>query len=286
MPNVLSEKDYSFEPDKELEKNEENKFEKDFLELVDSNFSKKDILEINKALLIAKEVHEDQVQPDGQPYIEHPLEVATIIIEKFKLNKVDLVITALLHDAMEDQSERLFANYLEKNNFFSNSVFNILNLRSFVGKFSDEIREIAYLEIKDNFNSLIAERIRRLSKPDFDDLIDSLNFDVTPEKRQKIKNKMYREYFSDLLEHNDQGLGVVKCADLLNNISKNHLLTNGAKKKKLINKYAPVIVDVVVPFLRKIEPEHCLYDNSQLILRNFLEIYNRDFASVVDNKLN
>jgi len=187
---------------------------------------------------------------------------------------------------MEDQSERLFANYLEKNNFFSNSVFNILNLRSFVGKFSDEIREIAYLEIKDNFNSLIAERIRRLSKPDFDDLIDSLNFDVTPEKRQKIKNKMYREYFSDLLEHNDQGLGVIKCADLLNNISKNHLLTNGAKKKKLINKYAPVIVDVVVPFLRKIEPEHCLYDNSQLILRNFLEIYNRDFASVVDNKLN
>lgn len=259
------------------EKQGEDKIEKNFLELLNNNFSKKDVAEINKALVLAKEIHEDQLQPDGKAYIEHPMEVASIVIEKFKLNKADLVITALLHDAIEDQSERLFLSYLEKNNFLLSSTLNVLNFKSFIDKFSDEIREVAYLEIRSNFDHSIAERVRRLSKPDFDNLIDTLNFNVQPERKQKIKNKMYGEYFSALLDHNDQGLSVVKCADLLNNVSKNHLLDEGPKKRKLIDKYAPVISNIVIPFLKKIEPQHCLYENSQLILKDFSEIYKRDF---------
>ncbi|PKM91549.1 hypothetical protein CVU82_03060 [Candidatus Falkowbacteria bacterium HGW-Falkowbacteria-1] len=250
---------------------------KKFLSLIEDNFSLDDFNLISKAFSLAQEIHEDQVQPDGKAYINHPVEVASSIVENFKIYDRDLIITALLHDSLEDQSERLFAFYVEKNNFFVNT-HNILSLQSFVNKFSEEIREIAFLEIRDNFGSPVAERVRRLSKPDFDSLIDSCEEEISLEKRQLIKNKMYKDYFQSLLELSDYGVGVIKCADLLNNTSKNHLLNDGPKKSKLLKKYSPVIKDVIIPFLQKMEKEHPLYEKSQIILDRFVEIYNRDFA--------
>lgn len=250
-----------------------------FLNLIEEKFSVDDSGSINKALLLAREIHEDQVQPDGKPYIEHPVEVAEVVIDKFKIYDKNLVIAALLHDSLEDQSERLFASYVEKNNFFIDT-YNILNLQSFVNKFSEEIREVAFLEIKDNFGSPIAEKVRRLSKPDFGLLIDSYDGDISPEKKQTIKNKMYKDYFQSLLDLDDYGVGIIKCADLLNNTSKNHLLNDGPKKSKLLKKYSPVIRDVVIPFLRKIDNKHPLSDKSQVILDNFIEIYKRDFSLI------
>ncbi|MBE7075250.1 MAG: bifunctional (p)ppGpp synthetase/guanosine-3',5'-bis(diphosphate) 3'-pyrophosphohydrolase [Clostridiales bacterium] len=55
---------------------------------------------VERAYLLAKELHKNQIRKDGQPYISHPVEVAIILTD---LNFDDDVICAgLLHDVIED----------------------------------------------------------------------------------------------------------------------------------------------------------------------------------------
>src|SRR5438270_12253515 len=55
---------------------------------------------ISRAYEIARDAHEGQVRRSGDPYIQHPLAVATILAE---LGLDDITISAaLLHDAVED----------------------------------------------------------------------------------------------------------------------------------------------------------------------------------------
>jgi GTP diphosphokinase / guanosine-3',5'-bis(diphosphate) 3'-diphosphatase len=67
------------------------------LKSYDPNF---DEARINKAIDFAIHYHKDQTRASGEPYYHHPLQVAEIILE-MKLDS-DSVITALLHDAIED----------------------------------------------------------------------------------------------------------------------------------------------------------------------------------------
>ena len=53
---------------------------------------------IEKALKIAYKAHENQFDKGGEPYINHPLHIAKM------LNNEDEIITALLHDVMEDSN--------------------------------------------------------------------------------------------------------------------------------------------------------------------------------------
>jgi guanosine-3',5'-bis(diphosphate) 3'-pyrophosphohydrolase len=39
---------------------------------------------------------------DGQPYINHPLEVASLLANVGKINDADVIVAALLHDTVED----------------------------------------------------------------------------------------------------------------------------------------------------------------------------------------
>lgn len=59
-----------------------------------------DIAKIRKAIEYAKKYHAHQTRESGEPYYTHPVEVA-IIIADMKLD-VDSVITAILHDTVED----------------------------------------------------------------------------------------------------------------------------------------------------------------------------------------
>jgi len=62
---------------------------------------------INKAIYWAKKYHGNQKRKSGEPYYSHPLEVAYIFaenisIEDKKYYTTDLIITAILHDTIED----------------------------------------------------------------------------------------------------------------------------------------------------------------------------------------
>jgi (p)ppGpp synthase/HD superfamily hydrolase len=62
--------------------------------------SKIDIAEVEKGIVYAKYYHGDQKRDSGEPYYSHPLEVAFMVLDY--LPRTDIIITAILHDTIED----------------------------------------------------------------------------------------------------------------------------------------------------------------------------------------
>lgn len=60
-----------------------------------------DLLRLKDAFTLAKEAHAPQVRKTGEPYIFHPIAVASIAADEFRLD-VNSVIAAFLHDVVED----------------------------------------------------------------------------------------------------------------------------------------------------------------------------------------
>ncbi len=69
-------------------------------EKLSENFSKEDIAKIEKAFSIADEAHKEQKRRSGEPYIIHPVAVATILADMGM--DTDSICAALLHDVVED----------------------------------------------------------------------------------------------------------------------------------------------------------------------------------------
>ena len=63
--------------------------------------SHEDIVRIREAYVLAREAHAEQKRKSGEPYIIHPIAVATIVAEELKLG-ANPVIAAFLHDVVED----------------------------------------------------------------------------------------------------------------------------------------------------------------------------------------
>ena len=63
--------------------------------------SEADMIRLRDAFELAKEAHAPQVRKTGEPYILHPIAVATIAAEELRLD-VNSVIAAFLHDVVED----------------------------------------------------------------------------------------------------------------------------------------------------------------------------------------
>ena len=59
-----------------------------------------DLSAVRKAYEFAKDLHHNQVRLSGEPYIFHPLSVATILAQMEM--DTDTIISALLHDTVED----------------------------------------------------------------------------------------------------------------------------------------------------------------------------------------
>lgn len=64
------------------------------------DFAEKDIALIDKAYRIAEKAHRGQLRYSGQPYISHPIAVATILVNLCM--DTPSIIAALLHDTVED----------------------------------------------------------------------------------------------------------------------------------------------------------------------------------------
>lgn len=66
-----------------------------------------DVNQVKKACYYAREYHGSQLRRSGEPYYSHPLEVGYLFacyagMEHAKYYTTDLIITAILHDCLED----------------------------------------------------------------------------------------------------------------------------------------------------------------------------------------
>lgn len=64
-----------------------------------------DLQKLTAAAALAAEIHRGQCRDEGSPYIEHPLRVASIAANEAGLDDVDLIVTAYLHDVVEDAED-------------------------------------------------------------------------------------------------------------------------------------------------------------------------------------
>ncbi|WP_417905608.1 HD domain-containing protein [Candidatus Tisiphia endosymbiont of Micropterix aruncella] len=65
------------------------------------------IYEVKKGIYYAKKYHGSQMRQSGEPYYSHPIEVAYMVaqytaLEIPRLFRTDMIVTALLHDTLED----------------------------------------------------------------------------------------------------------------------------------------------------------------------------------------
>ena len=72
----------------------------DILDKVAASYGEKDINLLKKAYVFAARAHKGQTRRSGEPYLSHPLEVASMLAD-LKLDNTTLV-AALLHDVLED----------------------------------------------------------------------------------------------------------------------------------------------------------------------------------------
>lgn len=77
----------------------------DLLEKIKAYHPQAPLAIVEKAYLFSEKAHEGQLRRSGEPYISHPLNVASILAD-FKLD-VDTIMTGLLHDTVEDTNVTL-----------------------------------------------------------------------------------------------------------------------------------------------------------------------------------
>lgn len=73
-----------------------------FKESAEKQFQKEEVAEIEKAFRTAESAHADQKRSSGEPYIIHPIAVASILLSLGM--DYQSIVAALLHDTVEDTS--------------------------------------------------------------------------------------------------------------------------------------------------------------------------------------
>ena len=75
--------------------------EKILIELQSHGVSEKKLKEVQKAYILAADIHNGQYRQSGEPYIIHPLNVAKNLLD-MEIYDPDTISAALLHDTLED----------------------------------------------------------------------------------------------------------------------------------------------------------------------------------------
>lgn len=120
---------------------------------------KANLLEIKKAIYYAKKYHGEQKRQTGEPYYSHPIEVAYMISEY--LFRTDIMVTAILHDTIEDTN----LTFEMINSIFgqvvANQVLDLTRIKEDVGKISSaEMVEILFKQKK--YDLLLIKQFDRL----------------------------------------------------------------------------------------------------------------------------
>lgn len=100
------------------------------IEVCKKNLSNFDENLIRKAFNFAYEAHKNDLRASGEPYFDHPYEVAMIIAKEIPLDDVSIA-AALLHDVIEDNSEITYEMITEH---FGKTIADIVDGVTKIGK--------------------------------------------------------------------------------------------------------------------------------------------------------
>ena len=200
----------------------------DLLRVSGKNF---DLEKVKRAYEYANELHCGQFRQSGEPYISHPLAVAEIVAG-LGLD-TDSVCAALLHDTVEDCSDKVELRDIEKN--FGKDVAQLV----------DGLTKIVFLQVEDKEEQQI-ENLRKMLlamhrdvRVIFIKLCDRLHnmrtLDAKPEEKRRLTALETMQVYAPLAHR----LGIQKIKQELENIGIRYLDPIGYKEVKdsIENKY-------------------------------------------------
>jgi GTP pyrophosphokinase len=185
----------------------------ELLAVAKTHYDEKQLLELERAIDYATEMHEGQLRKSGEPYIIHPLYVAGTLIEWGM--DIDTIIAGVLHDAAED-TEATIAK-IEK--LFGHDVAFLVDGVTKVSKARSGMRNLdSYQQLtKDNLTKLLIAvgqdvRVIIIKLADRLHNMQTLQY-KSPEKQQKIARETI-EVFAPLADRLNMGRVRVELEEL------------------------------------------------------------------------
>jgi (p)ppGpp synthase/HD superfamily hydrolase len=160
--------------------------------------------QLERALVLAAQLHADD-RRTREPYLNHLLRVAIRIIRYYGVRDVDVLIAALLHDAVEDHPEELAGTA-------GGQPFEVATAAA--------VAELARL-----FNPRVAELVRAVTNPEFDPALD--------------RNEQYVSHVAQSLDRHPWAR-VIKVSDFTDN-GVGVIHTTGRKAHSSAAKYRPLV---------------------------------------------
>jgi (p)ppGpp synthase/HD superfamily hydrolase len=156
-----------------------------------------------EALGLASTLHADDRRV-REPYLNHLLRVAIRIIRYYDVRDVDVIVAALLHDAVEDHPGEL----------------------GMVGAGTHaELTDAAVAELARRFNPRVAELVRSVTNPEYDP--------------DRDRHEQYRAHVAESLER-DPWARVIKVSDFTDNgVGVIHTTADKAHRSAI--KYRPLV---------------------------------------------
>ncbi len=152
------------------------------------------------ALDLAAELHRDDRRV-REPYLNHLLRTAIRIKRYYQIDDADVLVAALLHDAVEDHPAEL------------------------AGRTDGDVVEAALAAIAARFNPRVADLVRAVTNPEYDP-----ERDADEQYREHVETSLTRTPWARVIkvsDFTDNGVGIVH--------------TTGPKVARAATKYAPLV---------------------------------------------
>lgn len=181
--------------------------------LAKPHYSEEQLLELEYAIDVATDAHESQKRKSGEPYIIHPLAVASLLVE-WEMD-IDSVVAGVLHDTVEDTT--LDLQKIET--LFGHDVAFLVDGVTKVGQARSGMRDLeSYLPAtKDNLTKLmiaVGEDVRVLIIKLADRLHNMRTLEHMPKEKQKKIARETMEVFAPLADRLNMGRVRVQLEEL------------------------------------------------------------------------
>jgi (p)ppGpp synthase/HD superfamily hydrolase len=199
--------------------------------------------QLTEALDLASDLHADDRRV-REPYVNHLLRVTLRIIRYYGVRDIDVLVAALLHDAVEDHPAELAAVD--------------------TGSSYDELTGAALAELARRFNPRVAELVRSVTNPEYDPARD--------------KHEQYRLHVVENLE-NDPWARVIKISDFTDN-GVGVIHTTLDKAYSSAKKYRPLVPSLRELVGR---PDTPLSTQAKEHILDQLDLAEERFAAILDD---
>lgn len=170
---------------------------------------------LQNALELSIELHKEQTRQKSEPYINHILRVTNRLTVEYGVTDPDVIIAALLHDSVEDQSVGL-------------SKLALL----------PESRENSLSYIANTFGSRVAFLVENLTNEEVEIKYDENGNEIKQSDEEVIQN--YTNHVEEIINKDDDLL-LIKLSDFSDNALNLQSVEDVSKRLWLSRKYQPVM---------------------------------------------